>query len=316
MDTLDNMRTFLTVVRAGSFSAAARTLNTVPSVVAKRIGQLEHRLKAPLFIRSTRSLQLTEIGERYHPRFLSLVTEVDDAFRDVAGSGERLQERVRIKCPTTLTVDYFGSVLTAFQQHHPGVRMELVLMDRSVNPAEEGFDIAIGALPSSYAGVVDVPLCPMPRAVVASPGYLQKAGMPDHPRDLAQHQCLCFLATGANWRFSGPQGAVDVDVPSAFGVNDSHVLLSAVERDLGVALLARHIARRSVTAGRIVEILTDFSVPDLWVKALVPEHRRRSPTVQAVLRWLAEASQPDAPWDRVREQAGSTPRPEPAYSGA
>jgi DNA-binding transcriptional LysR family regulator len=297
VDTLDNMRTFLAVVRTGSFSAAARALDTVPSVVTKRIGQLEHRLKADLFVRSTRKLDLTESGVRYHRRFLPLITEIDAALRNEPRA--RLEGRLRIKCPTTITVNYYGDVLAEFQRVHPGVRMELVLMDRSVNPLEEGFDIAIGALPSSYANVADFPLCVMPRAIIAAPDYLAAKGMPEHPRELAQHDCPYFLATGTNWHFGGPQGAIDVDVPNTFGVNDSYVLLKAVEKGLGITIIARHIARSAIQAGRVVEILPDYPVPDLWIKALVPENRRSNPAVQAVLQALKDASQPTAPWDRV-----------------
>lgn len=308
MDTLDNIRTFLAVVKTGNFSAAARSLETVPSVVAKRVDQLEHRLKVQLFRRSTRRIELTEIGDRYYPRFLQIVTDVDSAFKDVAVAREKLEGRLRIKCPTTLSIMHFGDVLTGFQRAHRGVHMELVLMDRSVNPLEEGFDVAIGALPSSYASVVDIPLCAMPRVLVASPAYLEKAGVPRHPRDLLEHDCVAFLATGSHWRFDGPSGPVDVDVQTSFSVNDSHVLLSAVEKDLGITMMARHIARPSIQAGRVVEVLADYAVPSLWVKALVPENRRRNPAVQAVVQWLIEASHPVAPWDRTiaAEDSSST----------
>ncbi len=305
MDTLDNMRTFLTVVKAGSFSAAARALDTVPSVVAKRINQLEHSMKAPLFHRSTRKLELTNVGHRCHTRFLTIVTDVDNAFKDIAGAGSRLEERLRIKCPTTLTLVHFGDLLTEFQIAHPGVRLELVLIDRSVNPLEEAFDVAIGALPTSYANVADIPLCPMPRTVIASPAYLDRAGTPRHPRDLIDHDCLAFLATGTNWQFRGRGEVFTVDVPTNFSVNDSHVLLRAVEKDMGIAMIARHIARESLDADRAVEILPDYPVPDLVVKALVPETRRRSPAIRALIEWLIDACQPLAPWDRTR----ATPAP-------
>ena len=298
MDTLDNMRTFVAVVRAGSFSAAARALDTVPSVVAKRIGQLEHRLKTKLFERSTRSLELTEAGAHYLRRFTPLVAEIDSAFREGSSVAQGLKERLRIKVPTTLTVSHFGDMLTDFQKANPGVRMEVLLMDRSVNPVEEGFDLALGALPAAYANVTDIPLCRLRRVTVASPGYLEKAGSPSHPRDLAHHSCLSYLATGTIWRFEGAQGGISIDVPSTFGVNDSHVLLSALEKDLGIAILARHIARDSIRAGRLVEILTDYPVPDLWVRALVPESRRHNPAVEALLQWLIDRSQPVSPWDR------------------
>ncbi len=298
MDTLDNIRTFLATVRSGSFSAAARDLGTVPSVVTKRINRLEDQLKATLFVRSTRKLVLTDTGERYYPRFLTVIAEVDDAFRDVARSRSRVEGKLRIKCPTTLTVSYFGDVLTAFQVAYPDVQVELVLMDRSVNPVEEGFDVAIGALPSAYANVVDVPLCPMPRMLVATPSYLEKFGVPQHPRDLIEHDCLTFMATGSSWDFKGPTGAINVDVRSKFSVNDSKVLMMAALRDLGIGLVARHIAVPDVMAGRLVEVLPVFPTPDLWVKALVPQLRRNDLAVQAVLEWLKDATQPTTPWDR------------------
>lgn len=301
MDTLDNMRTFLAVVRAGSFSSAARALDTVPSVVAKRIGQLEHSLKTSLFVRSTRSLDLTEAGAHYHRRFLPLVAEIESAFRDGAAAGPGLKERLRIKAPTTLTVSHFGDMLTEFQKQNPGVRLEVILMDRSVNPMEEGFDVAIGALPATYANVVDIPLCRLRRTTVASPEYLAKAGTPTHPRDLTSHSCLSYLATGTSWRFEGGQGGISVDVPSQFGVNDSHVLLNALEKHLGIATMARHIARDSIKAGRLVEILTDYPVPDLWVRALIPESRRHNPAVEALVQYLKDQSQPVSPWDRDEE---------------
>jgi len=300
LDTLDNMRTFISVVKAGSFSAAARGMDTVPSVVAKRINQLEHMMKASLFHRSTRRLELTTVGHRCHERFLSIITEVDNAFKDIAGSGTRLEERLRIKCPTTLTIIHFGDLLTRFQAAHPGIKLELVLLDRSVNPLEEAFDVAIGALPTSYANVADIPLCPMPRTVIAAPGYLARAGTPTDPRDLRDHDCLAFLATGTNWQFRRHGELVTVDVPTNFSVNDSHVLLRAVEDEMGIAMLARHIACASLEAGRVVEVLADYPVPDLWVKALVPENRRKSPAIRALIEWLIDACQPLAPWDRLR----------------
>lgn len=311
MDTLDNMRTFLAVVKAGSFSAAARALDTVPSVVAKRVNQLEHIMKAPLFHRSTRKLELTAVGHRCRDRFLSIVTEVDHAFTDIAGSGSRLEERLRIKCPTTLTIIHFGDLLARFQAAHPGVRLELVLLDRSVNPLEEAFDVAIGALPTSYANVADIMLCPLPRTVIAAPGYLERAGTPAHPRDLLDHACLSFLATGTNWQFQTQSELLTIDVPGNFSVNDSHVLLRAVEREMGIAMLARHIARASIAAGRVVELLPEFPVPSLHVKALVPENRRNSPAIKALIEWLIHSCQPLAPWDRddqpsdLRQSAGS-----------
>ena len=307
MDTLTNIRTFIMVVRSGSFSAAARTLHTAPSVVTKRIDQLEHQLKIRLFTRSTRKLDLTETGERYYPRFRSILTELDEAFRDISNARSPLVERLRIKCPTTLTIPHFGKILTHFQAAYPGVRMELAVFDRSVNPAEEGFDIAIGAMPSSFNNVKDIPLCPLPRVAIASPAYLDRAGRPEHPSNLVEHDCVSFMPTGTNWVFEGEQGPIAVDVAPRLSANDSYVLVDAVESDLGVAMVAKHIALPSLQSGRSMEVLTDFPIPDLWVKAQVPDNRMNSKAVQAALGWLRESCEPCAPWDRESDARCSDP---------
>ena len=91
---------------------------------------------------------------------------------------------------------------------------------------------------------------------------------------------------------------VTVDVPANLSANESHVLLRAAEKDMGVAMLAHHIARESLRAGRVVELLQNYPVPDLVVKALVPETRRRSPAIRALLDWMIDACQPIPPWDR------------------
>lgn len=298
MDTIDNMRTFIAVVRAGSFSAAARNLDTVPSVISKKINRLEDQIGAPLFIRSTRKLQLTETGERVHPRFVSIVAEVSDTFADMRDAASPMDGTLRIKCPTTLCVLHFGRIITEFQAAHPQARIDLVLMDRSVNPVEEGFDIALGAIPSSYPNVEAIPLCPYPRRMVASPRYLARAGELSHPRHLLEHDCLTFHPTGSNWIFEGEQGPVSVEIHSRFSVNDSLVLVESALADLGIAVVAEYLARPHIESGALVDILPEYSVPDIWVSAWIPTMRAQDRLVMAMCDWIIQAVQPLAPWDR------------------
>lgn len=297
MDVVANIRTFLAVARLGSFSAAARETGTVPSVIAKRISQLEHRLQARLLDRSTRGLALTGAGQEYQRRFLALLSDLDAALG--GGPASHTQEHIRIKCPTTVSGLEMAEVFVRFRVQNPQVRIELVLVDRPVNPLEEGFDIAIGALPASYPHVEDVPLCPLPRRILAAPSYLARRGTPRHPRDLVAHDCITFPLSGTRWVFDGPSGEVAVEVDSVFSATDSRVLLTAVEAGAGIAVIAEHVARPALTAGTAVAVLPDYRVPDLYVKALVPEGRRSSPTVQAMLAALVAATRPLAPWDRA-----------------
>lgn len=302
MDTLLNIKAFLATARAGSFSAAARQLGVAPSVITKRISRLEDQMRAKLFVRSTRHLQLTDVGERYLPRYQAIVGDVEDALAGADATAPGVEGHLRVKAPTTFAVAHLGGIFSDFLGAYPNVTMDLVLVDRSVNPIEENLDVAFGALPASYANVLDEPLCPYPRVLCAAPAYLAAHGTPQHPRDLAHHDCLTFQATGSAWTFESRRGPITVDVRSRFSANDTQVLHDLACRGRGVAIVADCIARDSIVAGRLVELLPDFPVTELWFKALVPSNKSRRPAVQALIAWLKQEMQPVPPWDR-RERA-------------
>ncbi|TKT74606.1 LysR family transcriptional regulator [Aquamicrobium sp. LC103] len=303
MDTLLNIRTFIATARSGSFSAAGRQLGVAPSVVTKRISRLEDQMRVKLFIRSTRQLVLTEVGERYLPRYQALVREVDEAVSGAEAVARRIEGHLRIKAPTTFTIAFLASILSDFQAENPNVTMDVALVDRSVNPAEEGYDIALGALPASYSNVIDEPLCAYPRTLCAAPSYLESHGLPQHPRDLVDHVCLTFHATGSTWSFVSPRGPIDVEVRSAFSANDTQVLHDLACRGRGVAMVASYIARDSIRTGKLIELMPEYRVSELWLKALVPQTKARKPTVRALLEWLRAHTQPVPPWDMVRHDA-------------
>lgn len=297
MDNFSNIRTFLIVARLGSFSAAAREANTVPSVISKRISQLEQQLKTRLFMRSTRGLKLTEAGYGYQQRFIALMAEFDAAFEGVEGSAWP-QEHISIKCPSTLLAMHLSDVLIQFRLDNPGVRIDLVMIDRTVNPLEEGYDLALGALPATYPHVLDIPLCPLPRMLVASPAYLARRGYPQHPRDLMNHDCIIFPASGTRWEFESASGEVAVEVNSVFSTTDSRIMRDAAVRGVGVAIVSEYLVRPLVETGELVKLLPEYRVPDLYMKLLVPESRRTRPTIRAIVDTLVAASQPVPPWER------------------
>jgi DNA-binding transcriptional LysR family regulator len=296
VDTLLNIKAFLATARAGSFSAAARELGVAPSVIVKRINRLEDQMRAQLFVRSTRKLSLTDTGERYFPRYQTLVGEVENAINGAASSTERIEGLIRVKCPTTLAILNFGEILNDFQVAHPGIAVDLALTDRSVNPVEEDLDIAIGAMPASYANVIDEPLSPYPRVLCAAPSYLDARGEPKHPIDLTGHDCLTFHTTGSTWSFESPRGLINVDVRSRFSANDSQILQSAACRGLGITMIASYIARPAIEAGRLKTLLVDYPVPEFWLKALIPTNKIRRAAVQKLLSWIKQRMEPLPPW--------------------
>jgi DNA-binding transcriptional LysR family regulator len=286
MDTLSNLKAFVAAAETGSFSAAARQAGLVPSVISKRIEQLEWRIRAPLFTRTTRKLTLTDVGERYLPVVRALVRQVDDALAGMAQASGELEGHIRIKIPTTLGVLNLSRLLNQFLVEQPMISMDIVLADRSVNPLEEGFDLAIGARPESYGQVQDHPLCPISRRLCAAPAYLQRRGAPQAPAELMDHDCLVFATSGTRWEFQGPQGLVGVDVRPKLKSNDGSALCQATLDGLGVSVLADYLVAPALARGELVELMPDHHLPDLWLKALVPANRIELPRIRSLLQWL------------------------------
>ena len=159
-----------------------------------------------------------------------------------------------------------------------------------MNPAEEGFDLAIsGHAASSYEGVLDVPLYPFEQLLCASPDYLQRRGTPLHPRDLEDHDGLFFKPLGTAWRFDSGQGQLSVDVRPRLIADDNLTLHSAALAGNGIAMLPRYVSGEAIKAGQLIEVLKEFAVPNSWFRAHVTQHRAPLARIVKLLDWLKVA---------------------------
>ena len=291
MNPVLNITAFVRVARLGSFSAAARELGVAPSVITKRITQLEKSLEAQLVVRSTRGLALTSAGDRILPRFVRLLAEFDEIFGGDPAERPRLEGHLRIKSPTTIATEFVGKLVAEFQYQHPGVSVDLVMMDRSVNPLEEGFDLALGALPVSYPNVIDVPVCQYELVTCCAPAYLKGKTPPRHPTELVDYECLTTILFRTTWVFESSRGALSVEVHSRLHASDSRVLREAALRGLGVAILPRFLADESIREGTLVPILQDFPVATFWLKALVPRMKMNRPVIRELVAFIKSGLQ-------------------------
>lgn len=287
MDMVANLRAFLAVARYGGFSQAARQLNLVPSVAAKRVSQLEHAVGTRLFERSTRKVALTEAGELFQVRARSLIADLDEALGGLRRPGDHLEGRILMMVPTTLHMLVLSDALGGFLREHPHITLELALVDRSVNPAEEGFDLAIsGHAASSYEGVIDVPLHPFEQVLCAAPEYLQRRGTPRQPQDLEDHDGLFFKPLGTAWRFESEHGQLSVEVQPRLIANDNVTLRAAALAGNGIAMLPRYVSGQALEQGQLVALLPDFRLPRAWFRAHVTQHRAQRARITALLDWL------------------------------
>lgn len=297
MNTLLNIKAFLLVARTGSFSGAARELGVAPSVVTKRITRLEDEMGAQLFVRSTRSLALTSAGERLLPKYQLLVAELDEIIGATSAAERGIEGHLRIKGPTTLTSLFLGPIFCEFHAQNPGLTMDIVLLDRSVNPLEEGFNVVIGTLPASYPNVTDFPLGPYSIALCAAPSYVEAKGAPESPNELIDHDCCTSVLLGNTWVFENAPGTTSVEVRSKLHANDTRVLREAARRGIGIAVLPRFLVNDDLKTGKLVELMPAYPVPTFWMKALVPRIKMNKPAVAELVNYLKARMQPSPPWE-------------------
>jgi DNA-binding transcriptional LysR family regulator len=286
MDTIASMRAFVAVAKTGSFSAAAQKLDLVPSVVTKRVTQLERIVGKTLFHRTTRKVVLSPDGEHHLERVIAAIAAHDQALTELRKGVRRLTGPIRIKVPSTLGFLRLNPLVREFAELHPDVDVEVLLLDGPMNPAAEGIDIAITAFPASFDNVADEYLWSLRRSLFASRQYLSSHARLDHPRQLEEHRCLVYQPTGPSWPFLSGNGVMTVTVHPRMSSNDMNVLLEAAKTHLGITLLSNYVALPEIRTGSLVVPLRDFPVPDLWIKAMVPIERLMMPRVNELLRFI------------------------------
>lgn len=287
-DSIDNMKAFITTVHAGSFSQAGRLLGLAPSVITKRVSQLEWKLHATLFTRTTRKLELTEIGEKYVEPLRQIVRAYDDVLTGVKPTRGEISGHIRLKVPASRTLLNLAEALSYFQILHPRIYMDVILSDRTTNPLEENFDVALSLFPGSFEGVVEKPLFAVDVALCASPDYLDRRGYPQGIRDLVNHECAVFSSTGRSFTFEGPNGVEIVPIRPRFVSNSVQLQQHYLVAGNGIGVVARDQARALLESGQLIEVLPDYKVPTIWLKAQIPDDRIKMRHVKTFLDFIEQ----------------------------
>jgi DNA-binding transcriptional LysR family regulator len=210
MDKLKAFETFASVAGRGSLSAAARAEGVAPAVIGRRLDALEEHLGIKLLVRTTRRIALTHEGAAFLDDCQRILTDVAGAEASVTAGGVQASGHLRITAPAGFGRRHVAPLVPAFHAAHPRLRISLNLADRVVDLAAEGYDCAVrvGDLPDS--SLISIRLADNRRLAVAAPAYLQRRGTPQHPRDLAQHDCLVLSSDASQtrgWAFRAAQSA-------------------------------------------------------------------------------------------------------------
>jgi DNA-binding transcriptional LysR family regulator len=296
---LDDIASFVAVAEAGSISEAARRLRLSKSVVSERLAEMERSLGAPLVHRTTRKLSLTEDGAAFLERAGRILREVEEATADMAERRGSLSGPLRISAPVTFGRLHLGPALFPFLARHPKLEMTLELEDRRVDAAADGFDAVIRHGPIEDSRLVAWRLAASRRLLVASPEYLARAGVPTSIEQLQKHRGIFYMNRGvADWRFIGPEGAVNVRARVALRVNNGDMMRDAAVAGLGIAHLPTFIAGAAIKAGALRVVDVGLAAGEEHIFLAHPEGRRSSAKLRAFADWLREAIGDPPYWER------------------
>jgi len=293
MQDLNDLAYFAKVVEAGGFAAAGRLLGVPKSRLSRRIAELETRLGARLLQRTTRTLTLTTLGERYLVHCQALLREAESAAETAASLSSEPRGPLRVSCPVALAQDYLPDVVTRFLQRYPLVQLELVLVNRRVDVVNEGLDVALRVrdVDDVEPGLIVRRLRQASGVLVAAPAFLVGRQL-DAPETLLGVPLLGALELDrrVHLRMVGPAGQRrELVLEARLGIDDFSVRKTAALAGLGYTMLPLLYCETELAEGRLQRLLPDWSLPGGHLQAAYAHRRGQLPAVRAWLEHLEDS---------------------------
>lgn len=301
MHDLNDMLLFTQVVRAKSFSGAARTLGISKSRVSKSIARLESAHAVRLLHRSTRQLSLTEVGEAYYEHCERIAEEILLAENTLTRL--RLEPCGNLKICATVAFGtlHVAPALSDFMAEYPDISVDMTVTDRPQDLVEERYDLSLCITCKPESNLVARNLAPIRRIICASPDYLERRGIPQVPQDLRQHNCLDYthMNSPGMWLLKGTQGEISIPVKGTLRINDDEALSQAVLGGLGLALLPTFIVGKELQAGRLRQVLPGYCPAEQSVFAVYLANRHLPLKVRVFIDFLSKRFGQNPYWDKL-----------------
>lgn len=288
MDRLEAMSVIIAVTETGSISAASRRLNSPIATVSRKVAELESRLKAQLFQRTSRRMTLTHAGRSYIDACKRIIEQVDDAEREVSGEYRMPKGGLAVTAPWGLGHTHLVPLAIEFLDAYPEIALRLMLTDRMVNTTEENIDVAIrvGALPDS--SMIATRIGSIRIVVCGNPSYLQTRGYPRQPADLVDHDCITIddRAAPVAWRFVRGSRVKIVPIRSRLCVNTSEAAVLAAIAGAGLTRVMSYKMDSAKRAGTLAVVLEDFEPEPLPVHIVYSPRNQMPVKLRAFLNWM------------------------------
>lgn len=279
MDRLKQIESFVAVATKGSLTAAAHAEGVAPAVIGRRIDALEERLGVKLLVRTTRRITLTHEGSAFLEDCQRLLTDLANAEASVSAGGVKASGSLRVTAPAGFGRRHVAPLVPRFIAQHPDVHLSLNLSDRVVDIVNESFDCAVRVGDLQDSSLISVRLADNRRLCVAAPGYLQRAGVPQHPSELVRHECLTLSSDASQtrgWAFRLDDEVVHLRPSGRLDCSDGQVLHDWCLQGLGIAWRSSWEVEHEIASGQLVAVLEDFAAPPNGIYAVFP-HAKHLP---------------------------------------
>jgi DNA-binding transcriptional LysR family regulator len=294
MDRFDAMQAFVRVVEAGSFTKAAETLHMSKTTVTQLVQQLEARLRVKLLNRTTRKVNVTADGAVYYERVLRLLADMDDAETSLSGASALPRGRLRVDVPSPLASMILVPALPAFYERYPDIQIDMGVSDRIVDMIDENVDCVVRGGELTDQSLIARRVGELQLGVFAAPSYLERVGMPAHPRELedSHHRIVGFLwaRTGkaVPYVMRNPVESVQIKGRYALAVDDGNAYLAAGLAGLGVLWLPKYMSKTFEARGELVPLFENWSLDPMPIYVAFPPNRHISIKLRVFIDWVAE----------------------------
>lgn len=287
MTSLALMKSFISTIEEGSFTAAARQLNVSKSLVSRHVRELEADLSTRLMNRSTKALSLTDAGRLYYEEARLLIEKLDDLNSSMRAGSNSISGALNILAPNGLTEILLMPFICQFNQAHPQLQINLRLNDNINDLASEGYDVAIrsGSLIDKDLGLIAQSISRTQNIMCTSPRYLATRSAPTEPSDLAHHLLIqdVNLTKDNTWVFSNDEEQQSVTIEPSITVNSIQAVKQILHQGHGIAMLPKELARDELDKGEFVSLLTDYQLPHRKIYALYPARKHTPKKVKVFI---------------------------------
>ncbi|MBD1577613.1 LysR family transcriptional regulator [Vibrio sp. S11_S32] len=259
---LPDLATFILVVNKGSFTAAAKELGVTPSALSKLITRLESALEVKLFERTTRSLLITQSGQKIYQQSVIMVNAAQQALDISNAEHSEPVGTITVAAPKAFLSIVLQPIVTPFLQRYPEIELKLKVSDGEIGLLEQDIDIMFRLTDAPYENLISRELGKVNLSLCANPDYLLDKGTPCHPTDLRQHDCIYLGETRTDhiWDFVKGNETHTIPVTGRYAVNHSQMRLNGVKDGLGIGIFPDFVIKEAVRNGEVIEVLKDWTI--------------------------------------------------------